>query len=286
MTAPTPPSAPPEEVPGPLGPGEVLLEVERVCLRLGENQILDKVSFQVKDRVRPGLVTGQVVGLLGPSGVGKTRLIRLIAGLDRPDSGSITGIHRKPLEAGSVGVVFQDYPLLRHHTVLGNMIVAGISSGLSRAEATTKARELLERFGLGDRLGFFPAQLSGGQRQRVAIAQQMMRQKQLLLMDEPFSGLDPVTLAEVSKLLVEVANMDELNTVVVVTHDVRSALSVSDTVFMLGRHRGPDAKVVPGACIQHCYDLVVEGLAWRPGIEGEPRFREVEHEVRDRFRVL
>ena len=105
-------------------------------------------------------------------------------------------------------------------------------------------------------------------------------------MDEPFSGLDPVALAEVIKLLVEVANMDELNTVVVVTHDVRSALVVSDTVFMLGRDRNPEAKIVAGACIQHCYDLVVEGLAWRPGVEAEPRFREVEHEVRDRFRVL
>ena len=289
MTAagpPTPPPAAHHEALSAAGPGEILLDVEDVCLRLGDNQILEKVSFQVKDRVRPGQVTGQVVGLLGPSGVGKTRLIRLIAGLDRPDSGSITGIHKQPLQAGTVGVVFQDYPLMRHQTVLGNMIVAGLASGLPRADAAAKARALLDRVGLGDRLGFYPAQLSGGQRQRVAIAQQMMRQKQLLLMDEPFSGLDPVTLAEVTKLLVEVANMDELNTVVVVTHDVRSALVVSDTVFMLGRNRGPDDKAVTGACIQHCYDLVVEGLAWRPGIEGEPRFREVEHEVRDRFRVL
>ncbi|HLK90023.1 MAG TPA: ATP-binding cassette domain-containing protein [Polyangia bacterium] len=288
MTSAAPPPAPsaPHPVFAAEGPGDVLLDVEDVCLKLGESQILEKVSFQVKDRVRPGLVTGQVVGLLGPSGVGKTRLIRLIAGLDRPDSGSITGIHKQPLKAGAVGVVFQDYPLLRHHTVLGNMVVAGIANGLTKSESQTKARALLERFGLGERLGFFPAQLSGGQRQRVAIAQQMMRQKQLLLMDEPFSGLDPVTLAEVSKLLVEVANMDELNTVVVVTHDVRSALAVSDTVFMLGRNRPDGAKAAGGACIQHCYDLVVEGLAWRPGVEADPRFREVEHEVRDRFRVL
>jgi polar amino acid transport system ATP-binding protein/sulfate transport system ATP-binding protein len=281
MTAP-----PTHVVPGPAGPGEVLLDIEDVCLKLGANQILEGVCLQVKDRVRPGLVTGQVVGLLGPSGVGKTRLIRLIAGLDRPDRGTITGVNKQPLVAGAVGVVFQDYPLLRHRTVLGNMVIAGIANGLPRAEADAKARSLLERFGLGQRLDFFPAQLSGGQRQRVAIAQQLMRQKQLLLMDEPFSGLDPVTLAEVIKLLVEVANMDELNTVVVVTHDIHSALVVSDTLFMLGRNRGSDDKIVTGACIQHCYDLVVEGLAWRPGVEGEPRFREVEHEVRDRFHAL
>jgi polar amino acid transport system ATP-binding protein/sulfate transport system ATP-binding protein len=289
MTAPVvpPPTGPPAAAATAQPPAEdVLLDVDDVWLKLGASQILQGVSLQVKDRVRPGLVTGQVIGLLGPSGVGKTRLIRLIAGLDKPDRGSITGVRKEPLRAGTVGVVFQNYPLLRHRTVLGNMVVAGITNGLPRAEAQDKARVLLERFGLKDRLDFFPAQLSGGQRQRVAIAQQLMRQKQLLLMDEPFSGLDPVTLAEVIKLLVEVANMDELNTVVVVTHDIHSALVVSDTVFMLGRNRASDAKIVSGACIQCCYDLVVEGLAWRPGIEREPRFRDVEHEVKDRFRTL
>jgi polar amino acid transport system ATP-binding protein/sulfate transport system ATP-binding protein len=286
MTAPPAVPGVPGAVPGAAISGDVLLDVEDVCLKLGGSQILQSVCFQVKDRVRPGLVTGQVVGLLGPSGVGKTRLIRLISGLDRPDRGFITGVGKQPLRAGSVGVVFQDYPLLRHRTVLGNMVVAGIANGLGHAESEAKARTLLERFGLGERLDFYPAQLSGGQRQRVAIAQQLMRQKQLLLMDEPFSGLDPVTLGEVIKLLVEVANMDELNTVVVVTHDIHSALVVSDTVFMLGRNRGADDKIVSGACIQHCYDLVVEGLAWRPGVEREPRFRDVEHEVKERFRTL
>jgi polar amino acid transport system ATP-binding protein/sulfate transport system ATP-binding protein len=277
MTAPIVPPAAGEDV---------LLDVEDVCLKLGSNQILEGVTMQVKDRVRPGQVTGQVVALLGPSGVGKTRLIRLIAGLDRPDRGRITGVRKETLRAGSVGVVFQNYPLLRHLTVLGNMVMAGIANGLPRAEAEAKARVLLERFGLKDRLDFYPAQISGGQRQRVAIAQQLMRQKQLLLMDEPFSGLDPVTLAEVTKLLVEVANMDELNTVVVVTHDIHSALVVADTVFMLGRNRSAQEKIVSGACIQHCYDLVTEGLAWRPGVEREPKFRDVEHEVKERFRSL
>jgi len=281
---PPPAGAPPTGTP-PTG-GDVLLDVEDVWLKLGESQILQGVTLQVKDRVRPGEITGQVVALLGPSGVGKTRLIRLISGLDRPDKGRITGVKKQPLEAGAVGVVFQNYPLLRHRTVIGNMLVAGITNGMRRDEAEAKARTLLERFGLKDRLDFYPAQLSGGQRQRVAIAQQLMQQKQLLLMDEPFSGLDPVTLAEVIKLLNEVANMDELNTVVVVTHDIHSALVVADTMFMLGRNRAADDKIVSGACVQCCYDLVVEGLAWRPGVEREPRFREVEHEVKERFRVL
>jgi polar amino acid transport system ATP-binding protein/sulfate transport system ATP-binding protein len=266
--------------------GEVLLDVQDVWQKLGSSQILEGVSLQVKDRIRPGVVTGQVVGLLGPSGVGKSRLIRLISGLDRPDKGSITGVGQAPLHAGAVGVVFQNYPLLRHHTVLGNMVMAGIANGMPRSEADRKAKVLLERFGLQHRLGFYPAQISGGQRQRVAIAQQLMRQKQLLLMDEPFSGLDPVALGEVIKLLIEVANMDELNTVVVVTHDIRSALIVSDSLFMLGRPRGPDGKILGGAKIQHAYDLVNEGIAWHPEIENEPKFGRIETEVKERFRSL
>jgi ABC-type nitrate/sulfonate/bicarbonate transport system ATPase subunit len=288
---PSTPAAPPPAVAGVApglagGGGDVLIEVRDVDQNLGGHQILEGVTLQVKDRVRPGVVTGQVVGLLGPSGVGKTRLIRLIGGLDKPDRGSITGPGGRPMPAGEVGVVFQNYPLLRHHTLLGNMVVAGLTNGLPRDQARAKGKTLLERFGLGHRTGFFPAQISGGQRQRGAIAQQLMHHKQLLLMDEPFSGLDPAALDEVIKLLLEVAHMDELNTVVVVTHDIRSAMMVSDTLFMLGRDRAADGKITSGARIQHCYDLVAEGLAWRPGVEDDPRFRELERAVKDRFRSL
>ena len=268
------------------GPGEVLLEISDVALTLGGTPILDGVSLQVKDRVRPGVVTGQVVALLGPSGVGKTRLIRLVAGLDRPDRGTVRGPQGRPLPAGAVGVVFQNYPLLRHQTVVDNLIIAGITNGMPRPEAQSKARALLERFGLGNRLRFYPAQISGGQRQRAAIAQQLMSQKQLLLMDEPFSGLDPTALEAVIKLLLEVANMDELNTVVVVTHDIHSAMVVSDTIFMLGRDRSADGKILPGARIQHCFDLVNEGLCWRPDIEHDPKFATLERELRARFQTL
>ena len=271
--------------------GAVLLDVQDVWQNLGGHQILEGVTFQVRDRIRPGKVTGQVVGLLGPSGVGKTRMIRLIAGLDRPDRGRIVGPakgSRSPqaLATGSVGVVFQHYPLLRHHSVLGNLLVAGAAAGLSDPEARARGKELLERFGLGHRLGFYPAQISGGQRQRAAIAQQLMRHTLFLLMDEPFSGLDPAVLDEVIKLLLEVAHMNEHSTMVVVTHDIRSAMIVSDTLLMLGRDRAPDGKITSGARIQHSYDLVAEGLAYRPELEQDAKFRELECEVKERFRGL
>lgn len=266
--------------------GDVLLEVRDVAQRLGNHQVLDKLTFEVRDRVRPGMVTGQLVALLGPSGVGKTRLLRLIAGLDKPDTGVVFGPKSQPIAPGTVGVVFQNYILLRHHTVMGNLVTAGIANGMRRAEARDKASHLLERFGLADRGSYYPAQLSGGQRQRVAIAQQLVHHKPLLLMDEPFSGLDPAALDDVIKLIVEVAHMDELNTLIIVTHDIRAAMLVSDMLLMLGRDRTPDGKVVPGAHIQHSYNMVERGLAWRSDLELDPKFPQLEREIKDRFRTL
>ena len=262
--------------------GEVLVRVDGVSLRLGDNQILEKVCFDVVDRIRVGCVTGQVVALLGPSGVGKTRLLRIIAGLDAPDAGRVVGFGGAALEPGEVGVVFQDYPLLRHRSVGSNLTLAGKVAGLSESAAKKRGMELLETFRLADRAGFYPAQLSGGQRQRVAIAQQLVKPRKLLLMDEPFSGLDPAALDEVMHLIVEVANLDELNTVVVVTHDIRAAMAVSDTLFMLGRAKDAAA----GACIQCTYDLVDRGLAWHPDVHDMPEFSVLEREIRVKFKDL
>jgi NitT/TauT family transport system ATP-binding protein len=265
---------------------DVLLKVDDVWQKLGDAQILQGVSFEVKDRVRPNVVTGQVVALLGPSGVGKTRLLRIVAGLDAPDRGSVAGMEGKALAAGSVGVVFQNYPLLKHRSALDNLRVAAAANGLSPSDATKRAVELLTRFGLGDRAKYYPGQLSGGQRQRVAIAQQLICNKTLLLMDEPFSGLDPAALDDVIELLLEVAHMDELNTLVIVTHDIRSAMIVSDLLLMLGRDFGADKRPKSGARIKHDYDLAERGLAWQPDIQHRPDFLSLEEEIKARFREL
>ena len=264
---------------------EVLLDVAKIRLVLGESLILNDVSFQVLDRVREGLVTGQVVGLLGPSGAGKTRLLRIIAGLDAPDAGRVRGKDGAELPAGGVGYVFQDYPLLQHRTVRGNLELAGMIGGMDAGAARKRANHLLEIFRLSDRAEFYPAQLSGGQRQRVAIAQQIMKPRQLLLMDEPFSGLDPSALKSVMKLIVEVANLDEFNSIVLVTHDIRAAMAVSDTLHMLGREK-KDGALVPGARIVWSYDMVERGLAWRADIESLPEFALLENEITERFANL
>lgn len=265
---------------------ELILDVKDVSLTLGGHRILHDLDLRIVNRDRPGQVTGQIVSLLGPSGVGKTRLLRIIAGLDKPDAGTVRGHDGEPLRAGEVGVVFQNYPLLRHRTVLGNLVVAGVMNGLKHGEAKERAHHLLQRFGLEHRADVFPVQLSGGQRQRAAIAQQLMKQKTLLLLDEPFSGLDPAALNEVIRLLIEVAHMHDLNTLIIITHDIRAALMASDTAFLLGRELDVQGRPTGSAKVRRVVDLVAMGLAWRDGVENTPEFAQLEHDIKDDFRGL
>jgi polar amino acid transport system ATP-binding protein/sulfate transport system ATP-binding protein len=263
--------------------GEVVLDVHDVRLHLCGAPVLDGVSFSLVDRIREGTTTGQIACVLGPSGAGKTRLLRLLAGLDTPDAGTIRGVGGRPLGPADVGLVFQDYPLLEHRTVLGNLELAGAIGGLGE-ERHARARELLDLVGLSHRAGYYPAELSGGQRQRAAIAQQMMVARRLLLLDEPWSGLDPAAHRSVSRLVTDVANQEELNTVVIVTHDVRAALAVSDTLVLLGRGRDARGRR-GGATVAATYDLAALGVAWGAA-EGTGEMACLEREIEARFQEL
>jgi len=263
---------------------ETILKLEGVSRTLGGKVILRDVNLEVRNIVRPGMSQGQVVGLLGPSGIGKTTLFRILAGLDAPDSGCVLlGQAAKPVERGMVGVVAQRYPLFPHRTVLGNLAVAGRQAGLSGKASEEKSRELLKRFGLEEHERKYPVQLSGGQRQRAAIAQQFMCSEHFLLMDEPFSGLDPVAVERVSSFISEMAAADELSTFIVVTHDIAAAMEVSDTIWLLGRDRDAQGQIIPGARVQATYNLIERGLAWRDGITTTPEFLETLGEIRSVF---
>ena len=267
--------------------GESILKADEASLTLGGNLILDKVSFEIRDIIRPNQITGQVIGLLGPSGIGKTQLFHLLAGLKQPTSGRVLiGDPGVPVRRGMVGVVAQHYPLFSHRTVLGNLLVAGARSGKPESEYKQKAHSLLEEFRLLDRAGHFPAQLSGGQRQRVAIAQQIMCSESFLLMDEPFSGLDLIALRKVQELINRIATANELNTIVVVTHDIPAVIEVADMILLLGRNSDEQGKFVPGARIQATYNLIERGLAWRKDIASTPEFIECLNEIRNRFALL
>jgi polar amino acid transport system ATP-binding protein/sulfate transport system ATP-binding protein len=267
--------------------GKPLLKIDNVSLEYDGRPILSGVTADVRDIIVPGRVQGQVVGILGPSGCGKTTLFRIIAGLLAPTSGrvSVNGYDR-PVIAGEVGVVAQSYPLFEHRTVLGNLMLGARKKEKDANVAHDRVMEFLKEFGLEDKFNLYPAQLSGGQRQRCAIIQQILCSEHFLLMDEPFSGLDLIMLEKTCELIAKVADMDDLNTIIVVTHDVTAACSVADHLWLMGHGPDEDGKALPGSRIVKQYNLIDRDLCWQPGIITTARFTEFVREVKDEFRRL
>ena len=267
--------------------GKTLLKIDNVSLEYDGLPVLRNVNAEVRDIIVPGRVQGQVVGFLGPSGCGKTSLFHIIAGLRKPTTGrvSVNGDNR-PVRAGEVGVVAQSYPLFEHRTVLGNLMLGALQKENNSSAAKDKVMNLLKEFGLEDKFSLYPAQLSGGQRQRCAIIQQILCSEHFLLMDEPFSGLDLLMLEKTCELITKVANMDDLNTIIVVSHDVTAACSVADHLWLMGRSRDANGKVLPGSTIVKEYNLIERDLCWEPGIITTAKFTEFVREVKSEFRSL
>jgi sulfate transport system ATP-binding protein len=208
------------------------IEVNRLRKRFGSFVALDDVSFTVKQ--------GELLALLGPSGSGKTTLLRIIAGLERPDSGSVLfdgddATRRDPRDRG-VGFVFQHYALFRHMTVVENVAfglrVRPRAVRPSDADIARRVKELLALVQLdylGDR---YPSQLSGGQRQRVALARALAVEPKLLLLDEPFGALDAKVRQELRRWLRRLHAEIHL-TSVFVTHDQEEALELANRVVVM-----------------------------------------------------
>ena len=184
----------------------------------GPLRILENVSFS--------MTPGESAAIMGPSGSGKSTLLYILGALDRPTSGTVTVGGDDPFTLNAnglaafrnrrIGFVFQEHALLPQCSVLENVLVPTLV-GTPDPEATTRARALLERVGLGSRLGHRPAQLSGGEKQRVAIARALIRQPQLLLCDEPTGNLDATSADAVATLLFELHEAQK-TVLVVVTH--------------------------------------------------------------------
>ncbi|MBI2242610.1 MAG: amino acid ABC transporter ATP-binding protein [Nocardioides sp.] len=187
---------------------------------------------------------GEVVVVIGPSGSGKSTLCRAINRLETVDRGSITlDGQRLPQEGkelaqlrAEVGMVFQSFNLFAHKTVLENVTLGPIKvRGHRKADAEGRARELLDRVGVGEQAGKYPAQLSGGQQQRVAIARALAMEPKVMLFDEPTSALDPEMIKEVLDVMVDLARQGM--TMVVVTHEMGFARTAADRVLFMADGR-------------------------------------------------
>jgi len=237
--------------------GVPLLQVENIHKRFGGNEVLKGVSLSAR--------TGDVISILGSSGSGKSTFLRCINYLETPDLGRVVlggeEILTKTAKGGKtipadhrqlarirarIGFVFQSFNLWPHLTVLENVIEAPVQVAKKpRKEAIARAEAMLDRVGLADHMGHYPAHLSGGQQQRAAIARTLVMDPEVILFDEPTSALDPELVGEV--LLVMRALAEEGRTMLIVTHEMGFAHEVSNWVMFLHEgkveEQGPPEKI-------------------------------------------
>ncbi|MBZ2156243.1 amino acid ABC transporter ATP-binding protein [Streptococcus anginosus] len=204
-----------------------MLELKNISKRFGEKQIISDLNLKVPEK--------QILAIVGPSGGGKTTLLRMLAGLETIDSGDIIyNGEELPLDElekrNLLGFVFQDFQLFPHLTVLENLTLSPIKTkNIAKEDAEKKAINLLTRLGLAEHVNAYPYSLSGGQKQRVALARAMMIDPEIIGYDEPTSALDPELRLEVEKLILQ--NRELGMTQIVVTHDLQFAENIADTIL-------------------------------------------------------
>ena len=194
-----------------------LLEMKNIKKSFNGVEVLKDISLKVEK--------GEVLGIIGPSGSGKSTLLRCATGLETADAGEIH-------YSGPFGLVFQNFNLFPHYSVMKNITDAPLKVQKRKKEEVYKeARELLKKMGLADKEDAYPCQLSGGQQQRVSIARALALHPDILFFDEPTSALDPELTAEILKVIRELA-MEHM-TMVIVTHEMNFARNVSDHVIFM-----------------------------------------------------
>ena len=204
-----------------------MLELKNISKRFGEKQIISDLNLKVPEK--------QILAIVGPSGGGKTTLLRMLAGLETIDSGDIIyNGEELPLDElekrNLLGFVFQDFQLFPHLTVLENLTLSPIKTkNFTKEDAEKKAIGLLTRLGLAEHVNAYPYSLSGGQKQRVALARAMMIDPEIIGYDEPTSALDPELRLEVEKLILQ--NRELGMTQIVVTHDLQFAENIADSIL-------------------------------------------------------
>lgn len=196
-----------------------LLEINNLKKSFDGLEVLKDISLQVRQ--------GEVLGIIGPSGSGKSTLLRCATGLETPDSGEI---HYE----GTFGLVFQNFNLFPHYSVIKNITDAPIKvQKRDKEEVFEEARALLAKMGLSDKEKAYPYQLSGGQQQRISIARALAMNPDILFFDEPTSALDPELTGEILKVIRDLAA--EHMTMVIVTHEMNFARNVADQIIFMDK---------------------------------------------------
>ena len=204
-----------------------MLELKNISKKFKDKEILSNFNLKVEEN--------KILAIVGPSGGGKTTLLRMLAGLESIDSGEIIfngeNLPLNELEKRNLlGFVFQDFQLFPHMTVLENLVISPIQTmGIKKDEAEAKAIKLLEQLGLENHCKSYPHSLSGGQKQRVALARAMMIEPKIIGYDEPTSALDPELRLEVEKLILQ--NKKLGITQIVVTHDLQFDENIADDIL-------------------------------------------------------
>ena len=212
-----------------------IIKIENIKKYFNEILVLNDVSLKIQ--------RSNVVVICGPSGCGKSTLLRCLNGLEDLNSGDIiindkSILDKKNLRAIrlELGMVFQQFNLFPHKTVLENIILSPIINlGINKDEAIVIGRKLLERVGILQKENEFPSSLSGGQQQRVAIARGLAMQPKIMMFDEPTSALDPEMIKEVLDVMIELAH--DGMTMIVVTHEMGFAKEVANKIVMMDEGR-------------------------------------------------
>jgi putative glutamine transport system ATP-binding protein len=224
-----------------------LIKLEHVNKYFGANHVLKDINLEVAE--------GEKVVIIGPSGSGKSTTVRCMNFLEEPTDGKVfidgtevTAKNKLDIVRHSSAMVFQQFNLYPHMTVLGNLTIGPMKlQGKSKKEAEEMAYEYLDIVGLREKANVYPSTLSGGQQQRVAIARALCSQRKIILFDEPTSALDPETVQEVLDVMIKLSSMNI--TMVVVTHEMGFARQVADRVIFMA-----DGMIVEEGTPEHFFD--------------------------------
>jgi len=219
----------------------ITIRTQNLFKSYGQRMVVNDVSIEVNQ--------GEIVGLLGPNGAGKTTTFYMVVGLIKADEGEVFlddgNITKLPMYKRAqmgIGYLPQEASVFRKLSVEDNLLAVLEMTDLTRAERMKKLEILLDEFNVRHVRKNNGDSLSGGERRRTEIARALAVDPKFILLDEPFSGLDPVIKDKVLDLLVRISELDELNTLIIVSHDIENSLAISDTAFILANQENKEGE--------------------------------------------